>query len=319
MFMARALCLHPAALYTLHTQFKRACKGVFPEGVTGVNQRQEEVTAFLRLVDELGDNNDEGAQESVVHAPIHDAESIFWLITLFFLRAWPKGYDPKQDPKGPFRRGRRNEIFEGFMKNRIGTGSDSRSIPDENMLPPQLNSFAKMLSRLGRYFLPAWHDLKIVEGQHIFHAHNAIQANLLEEIKKLQTSGDDIELNPTPLGLDSDVALVPDSSSYIMCIKRNAPDDTEDNVPVKKRKVSHRTDSTVGNVDNNLISSDDPRMKDFMSVINCNHDSKLWFMGDRDYAEYAFIGEVGPDQNEEMIENILKAVPDNLMESGISD
>jgi hypothetical protein len=42
----------------------------------GVNQRQE-VTEFLRVVDELVNNSD-GAQESVVHAPMHDAESIFW-------------------------------------------------------------------------------------------------------------------------------------------------------------------------------------------------------------------------------------------------
>ncbi len=112
--------------------------------------------------------------------------------------------------------------------------------------------------------------------------------------------------------------MVPDSSSYILCTKRNAPDDTEDNVPVKKRKVLHKTDSTVANVDNNMISSDDPKLKDFMSVINCHHDSKLWFMGDRDYVEYAFVGGVDSEQNEEMVENILKAVPDNLMESCIS-
>ncbi len=302
MFMARALCLHSPALYTLHTWFKGACKGVFPEGVTGVTQRQKEVTAFLRLVDELGDNSDECAQESVVHAPIHDAESIFWLIVLFFLRAWPKGYDPKQDPNGPYRRSQRNQIFNGLMGNRIGTYSDPRGIPAKDMLPPQLDSFAKMLFRLSQYFLQAWHDLKIVGGQHLFQAHNAIQAVLLEEIKKLQASGDDIELNSMPLGLDSDVAVVPDSSSYVL--KRNAPDDIEHDVQVKKRKVSHKTDSAVGNADNNLMSSDNPRLKDFMSVINCNHDSKLWFRGDRDYVENAYV-EAGSEQEQRLVNNIV--------------
>src|SRR6266576_5260602 len=130
MFMARALCLHSPALYTLHTWFKGACKGVFPEGVTGVTQRQKEVTAFLRLVDELGDNSDECAQESVVHAPIHDAESIFWLIVLFFLRAWPKGYDPKSDPNEPKRRRARTGTFESFVRNEIGQARTAEASPE---------------------------------------------------------------------------------------------------------------------------------------------------------------------------------------------
>ncbi len=67
MFTAKALCLDPTrVLRTLHTRFKSACKGVFPEGVTGVNQRQKEVTDFLRIVDQL-ENNSDGAQESVIH------------------------------------------------------------------------------------------------------------------------------------------------------------------------------------------------------------------------------------------------------------
>jgi len=147
---------------------------------------------------------------------------------------------------------------------------DPRGIPVKGMLPPQLEGFAEMLSCLEWYFLQAWHDLGVIGRQHQFHAHNAIQAVLLKEIKKLQTSGDDIELNPTPLGLDSDIAAVPDPSSYVL--KTNAPDDTEDDVQVKKkRKVSHETDSFV---DKNLISRDNPQLKDFMSVIDCNHDSK---------------------------------------------
>ncbi|KAF8321829.1 hypothetical protein F5887DRAFT_1215369 [Amanita rubescens] len=300
-FMAKPLCLKPArVLRTLGTHFKEACKGVFPEGVTGVNQRQDEVTAFLRVVDELGDKSD-GARESVVHAPVHDAESIFWLIVLFFLRAWPKGYDPKQDPGGSYRRSQRNEIFGRLMKNTIGTGLDTRSIPDEDMLPPQLVSFAEMLSCLELYFLQVWHDLKIIGGQHRFHAHNAIQAVLLKEIKNLQTSGNDIELNPTPLGLDSDAVVVPDSSSYIL--KINAPDGTEDNVPVKKRKVLHKTDST--NADHNSTSSDDSRLDYFMSAINCNHDSKLWFMGDRDHVEYAFVQKAGPEREQKLVNNVV--------------
>jgi hypothetical protein len=83
---------------------------------------------------------------------MHDAESIFWLIVLFFLRASPKGYDPKTDPNKPKWRQERTSTFESFVRNKIGTVQDSRGIPEICMLPPRLHRFCNMLNHLDLYF-----------------------------------------------------------------------------------------------------------------------------------------------------------------------
>src|SRR6266550_8722719 len=53
MFISRALCLLPSEFDALMLQFGWGCKQVFPGGLTGVNQRQQEVTAFLQVARQL--------------------------------------------------------------------------------------------------------------------------------------------------------------------------------------------------------------------------------------------------------------------------
>ena len=272
-------------------QFGLACKRVFPGGLTGVNQRQQEVTAFLQVVRQLDRDGEEEDYENpstpqiVVHTPMHDAESIFWLIVLFFLRASPQGYDPKSDPNEPKRRQARTSIFKSFVGNEIGTGHDSRGIPGIHMLPPQLHRFRDMLGRLNNYFCRAWNVLGTSEEQHRFHAHNALQSVLLAEIKNLQADNTEIEINPTPLGVDDNPASIPLSQSYLGT-KRSAPDEPAGRPKMKKQKVLHG--SAVGIADNNLEASSSA-LSSLMSAIDCDRRSKLWFMGDRDYVEYAFV------------------------------
>ncbi|KAF8345896.1 hypothetical protein F5887DRAFT_916974 [Amanita rubescens] len=165
-----------------HARFKLACKGVFPEGVTGVNQRQKEVTDSFALSTSL---------ETIAMAHRNrwftrqcTTQNQFSGV-MIFLRARPKEYDAK-DP-----RGRRNEIFEKLTKNGIGIICDFRGIPVKGMLPTQLEIFAEMLSRMEWYLFTSF-ALEVIGGQRRLHAHNAIQSVLLKEIKKLQTSGDDI-------------------------------------------------------------------------------------------------------------------------------
>ena len=236
MFISRSLCLLPSKLRTLNKQFRQACKLVFPKDRTGVKNRRNEVTAFLQAVEQfVGDNyedhddddntddgdnengedgedhedEDEIASQALVHAPVHDVESIFWLIVLFFLRACPKDYNPKSDPRERKRRQRRTDAFDSLVKNKIGTIRDSRGTLVTKALPPQLHCFVDMLDRLDDYFSQVWHRLGIDEGPHRFHAHNALQSVLLKEIKKLQARKTEIEINPIPLGVDDNPALIP--------------------------------------------------------------------------------------------------------------
>ncbi len=274
MFISRALCLLPSQLDRLMSQFGRACKQVFPGGLTGVHQRQQEVTAFLQVVRQLDRDDDEDNEspstpQVVVHTAMHDAESIFWLIVLFFLRANPKGYDPKSDPNEPNRRQARTGIFKSFAKNEIGTVQDSRGIPGIHTLPPQLHRFCNMLNRLDHYFRRAWHVLGTSEEQHRFHAHNALQSVLLAEIKNLQADNSEIEINPTPLGVDDNPALIPLSQSCFGT-KRSAPDEPAPGSPkAKKQKVGVVTDNNL-----EATSSDDPVLSSLMSAMDCDRLSR---------------------------------------------
>ncbi|KAF8333716.1 hypothetical protein F5887DRAFT_675819 [Amanita rubescens] len=309
MFISRALCLLPSHLDRLLSQFGWACKQVFPGGLTGVHQRQQEVTAFLQVVRQL-DRDDKENYESpltpqvVVHTAMHDAESIFWLIILFFLRASPKGYDPKSDPNERKRRQARTSTFNSFVRNEIGTVQDSRGTPVIDMLPPQLHRFCNMLKRLDHYFRRAWHVLGTSEGQHRFHAHNALQSVLLAEIKNLQADNSEIEINPTPLGVDDNPALIPLSQSYFGT-KRSALDEPAGSPKTKKQKVLHG--SAAGVADNNLeaTSSDGPVLSSLMSTMDCDRRSKLWFMGDRDYFEYAFV-KGGSEMDRKLTEKLMQ-------------
>ncbi|KIL54634.1 hypothetical protein M378DRAFT_745907 [Amanita muscaria Koide BX008] len=233
---------------------------------------------------------------------MHDAESIFWLMVLFFLRACPKDYDPRSDPRERKRRRRRTDTFESFVKNKIGTVRDSRGTPTTKALPPQLHCFVDMLDRLDAYFSQAWHRLGINEGQHRFHAHNALQSVLLKEIKKLQARKTEIEINPTPLGVDDNPALIPPSQSCIGT-KRSAPDSAKGSPKVKKQKVKHESHNAMDN--SKAMSSDDPALTSLMSTIDCDRRSKLWFTGDRDYMEHAFV-EGGPKAEQKLYEILMQ-------------
>ena len=322
MFISRVLCLFPDALDTLGERFRYAFRQVFPNGVTGVSrtQRQDEVAAFQRdIVRQFNYNEDDGDNRSddgdhdedqrsdddhdedgqaLVHAPMHDAESIFWLIVLFFLRAWPKGYD-LNDPQEPERRQRRSKVFSTLARNEIGT-EDHRSIPKKAALPPQLQHFTGMISRLNCYFNQAWHSLDLInEPQHRFHAHNALQSILLEKINELRVHGDEIEINSIPLGVDIQ-ASQPDQKSYLGT-KRKAADDIPEEVKVnKKQKVlpkfksnTHRITRAMHRADENAASTSNnpvPSLPTFVeSTIDNDHQSKLWFMGDRNYVENPFM------------------------------
>jgi hypothetical protein len=72
----------------------------------------------------------------------------------------------------------------------------------------------------------------------------------------------------------------------------------------KKQKVLH--ESAVGIADNNLeTSSDGPVLSSLMPAMDCNRRSKLWFMGDRDYVEYAFV-ERGSEMDRKFVEKLMQ-------------
>lgn len=309
MFTARALGLAPARVNLLPRNFEEACTGVFPNGSTGVTQRQGEVSAFISAVEQFGNKRRKLAY--VKHAPMHDAESVFWVIVLFFLRACPKNYHPKDDPDERHRRESRTKTFKGLASSDVNADADTRSIPRVDALPPQLHCFLDMISLLEQYFLQAWDILTIIEG-HRFHAHNALQSVLLNEIHKLQARNDEIEINSAPLGVDNVYALLLNSRSYLSS-KRVALGGDEDNARENKRRkmaddVTHyftrakaRT-SVAGRADNQATSSTISLPEFIANAIDRDHQSKSWFMGDKGYIDYPFT-QAGPELTKKVLGN----------------
>ena len=311
MFMAKSLCSNPTTLNNVGADPSPACKLVFPQGATGaIGPRQNEVKQFLEMVQRYRHlvYSDEISSiiepQDIVHAPMHDAESIIWLISLFFIRACPKDYDPTSSASGEWggRREQRTEIFKSMVINGTNRRQDYRCIPDSDSLPPQFHPLVGMLFNLNIYFRQlAWHHPYFLQVQDNgvpdfirFHAHNALQAVLLKAILQLQTNGD-IEIKPTPLGVDDDFPFIPDSKSFISAnLKRGrvpADEGESDEKVKKKRKKSHasKTDSPDNTVNTTAMIENDPEFEFLMSAIECDARSRLWFMGDRDYVEHAFV------------------------------
>ena len=314
--MARSLCTRPTALRGFRTDPGAACNLVFPRGDIGVNhQRRDEVKQFLKAIKEFERLRSLGEVSTIIkapdhidHAPIHDAESIFWLIAMFFLRAWPKDYDPKNPDSGERqRRHQRTELFTSMVLNKVMSCQDIRGVPEGELLPPQFHPFEGMLLTLDTYFQQAWHHpyfLKLesdkVSGFR-FHGHNALQAVLLSMITQLQETGD-IKLKPIPLGVNDDLPFMPYSQPFVNAsLKRGAAtnagdgDGDYDGKARKRRKKSHATKinsptNTRSNVDDTArMIEKNSQFAFLMSTIERDRQRRLWFMGDRDHVEYAFV------------------------------
>jgi hypothetical protein len=123
----------------------------------------------------------------------------------------------------------------------------------------------------------------------------------LAEIKKLQADNTEIEINPTPLGVDDNPALIPLSQSCFGT-KRSAPDEPAGRPKMKKQKVLHGSAEGIADNNSESTSSDGLALSSLMSAIDCERRSKLWFMGDRDYVEYAFV-EGGSEMDQKFGQN----------------
>jgi hypothetical protein len=148
--------------------------------------------------DRLNDKN-------ITHQAIHDAESIFWVIVFFMVRANPKGSDSRTNMSG------RSDTFDAMAGHIIGTRISTRTAYFREfieadwatILPEELVGFSRMLQQLWGYFSVPWHGVE-VPVKHQFHAHSLLQRLLYREIKRLtEEMKDPIELDSMPLPVHS--------------------------------------------------------------------------------------------------------------------
>lgn len=125
--------------------------------------------------------------KAVIHRPVHDAESIYWLMIFFLVRAWPSSlplYSVSSTQE------ERSTIFDALIGNKIDGGGARMAIIQSyteahwrQLLPAPVNRLSGMLYMLGRYFNLTWHHVDV--GDYELHGHDFMQLAVLREIRRL--------------------------------------------------------------------------------------------------------------------------------------
>ncbi|KAF8525309.1 hypothetical protein JB92DRAFT_2877324 [Gautieria morchelliformis] len=178
----------------------------------------------------------------VSHQAIHDAESIFWVIVFFMVRANPKGSDRQKNIH------KRSRTFDAIAAHEIGERLSIRRSYFENfleedwaeMLPGKLGRFSATLYQLWEYFSFPWHGIQ-VPPKHQFHAHNLLQRLLFREIRRLTEMEDSIELELAPLPVHSRLSGTKRTGTLggslrLLPQKKPQTEDSSEAPPAKRRK-----------------------------------------------------------------------------------
>ena len=205
-----------------------------------MDRRQSDVNSFKGLAGYKHLND-----TKVSHQAIHDAESIFWIIVFFMIRANPNGSDSHKFIV------KRLEIFDAIVGHEIGNLiSPHRSILSfaedswASTLPEKLQGFSTTLHNFSLYFSSPWHGIQ-VPVKHQFHAHNYLQWLLFREIARLKDMEDPIELELVPLPVQSDLEMTQLTSSlknsvhFLSIQKRLHTSNSREDMPAKHRKQEH--------------------------------------------------------------------------------
>ncbi|KAJ3478142.1 hypothetical protein NLI96_g9971 [Meripilus lineatus] len=169
------------------------------------------------------------------HRPDHDVESIFWVLLSSLLHAQPKEIDPHakvnlrayQEASDMLDRHVIEADAENDGRDRLLTFSD---VKFERALHPQLRSLAEMLHLMMYQIRPEYAFLDPPPAAD--HLHEAMRRLLLEQIVKMQASGDSIPLIP--------------GCSRRTYRGKESEKETRAAAPVK-RKPSHQSGRSIGN------------------------------------------------------------------------
>ena len=137
--------------------------------------------------------------------PLHDVESVFWVIVLFFIRASPCNAKEEKEETSKDGINRRTNAFRTLSNNHIG--EDDGRIPllqysEENWrraLHPELHCFAPMLHVMASYFTNTWQYFEDAQGDNNVHGHEAMRRILWHAIKSMKA---DIPLRTEPVEVE---------------------------------------------------------------------------------------------------------------------
>lgn len=139
------------------------------------------------------------APPTYFHRPDHDVESIFWVLLTSLLNAQPKEVDPRAEAHF-FHYENASKMLDYHIITKDADGDERDGLLSfttsrfQRALDPKLDSLAEMLYMMMRQVRPeyAYLDPPPVKD----HLHEAMRRLLLEQILKMQASGDPIPLIP---------------------------------------------------------------------------------------------------------------------------
>ncbi|TDL24604.1 hypothetical protein BD410DRAFT_896794 [Rickenella mellea] len=193
-----------------------------------------------RNMDDFPDTTAQVAKNAV-HSEYHDAESFYWIIVWFLLRAWPCDADGKPSSERPENDDHLTHCAVLFKhdvqcgRTRTSFASLVRSLDWDGLLPKETKHFCRMLADMTTYIHWPWWAVRM-DGMR-FHAHDALQRLLLKEIWRISEGQDNnpIPLYPKPLRIVmSNQQHVGHSGHTLHTLKRQA-DEHSQKAEVRKR------------------------------------------------------------------------------------
>ncbi|KZV79833.1 hypothetical protein EXIGLDRAFT_846136 [Exidia glandulosa HHB12029] len=139
----------------------------------------------------------------IVHAPRHDAESVWWMLVVFMLSALPKEKDPtkaKNPPVDKNKQGLKAALRE-IDSHEVTPLSDKRS----SIMSYTLQNWRDALHEDAAEFAPFFERMRLLfqpdyalaqPGLDPYNLHEAMQRLLLQEIWRMKELGDPCPLNP---------------------------------------------------------------------------------------------------------------------------
>lgn len=179
------------------------------EGYSEVKEKAlwDEFWAGNRLIEVKRKNasaSDEEVISSFRHGAMQDAESVFWIMALFFFRMVPEGKTFSSEELEELRRKRGSPI--GSLKQRT-IGSDSvdffhiKHRLGDCKVDERLQEIYASLGIISAYLHVPWYQVEATGPgeRYEFHLHEVMQRLLWKNIVRLRNGGDPIRIDSMPL------------------------------------------------------------------------------------------------------------------------
>ncbi|KAL5483530.1 hypothetical protein ACEPAI_8762 [Sanghuangporus weigelae] len=164
--------------------------------------------------------SDKEMTDSFRHGVMHNAESVFWILLLFFYRMVPAGKDVAPEEWESMKR-KRGEAFKHLREKKLGDrsscdffviGLPSLYTADDD---EKLCEIYASLDIINTYLLIPWYNVAGTgRGERYeFHLHEFMQRLLWKHIVRLRDSGDPIKVDRRPIAVKVDSQVTGDEAT----------------------------------------------------------------------------------------------------------